>query len=760
MNALRTKVALGYALIALLMGAILFIWLGEWRDVEQQEKEYRQINHLREEVHNIHMQMIDLSLLGETVLEWDSIDVELYHAKRLTIDTLLVYFKDIYPAERIDSVRLLLEDKEKHLVRIMNLIDRQEDVNEQIAEQVPVIAATSEQEPAKKRNGFFGLFTKKTEEQPTASSMLYTLNDQMIAKQRLQQSQLAEYADSLAQRNTQLNIQLQELIGRIDSKVREDLQKRESSLYDMHNRSYNLVGTLTFIMGILLIVLYVIMHRNLKWRDEIQHQLEESVKRNNRLLEMREKTILTISHDIRGPLNVINGSAELALDARNKNKRNNYLKNIPVHCKHILNLLNNLLDIYRLNDGKEYVNNVPFRLSSMTDRIVAGIAPAIHNKGLLFNPHFENTDIVVKGDMDRIEQIIDNLLTNAVKFTHAGHIGFEVSHSDGNLRIVVQDTGVGMDKDMIAKISLPFERGSDCAKIEGFGLGMPITYGLVNLLEGRIAVESEPGKGSTFRVTLPLPLTDESVEEETILLDETLLLPRRVLVIDDSPTQLTIVKEMLERSGVSCTVCNNVADLVKEMRKREYDMLLSDIQMPDMDGFALLQLLRKSQMQSMKEIPVIAVTAKGGEHEKEYFIGRGFCGCIFKPFSTVEFLQSISNVMLELEEQKATDFYPLISEVSDKALALENLVKECRTDISELDEASKTDDRIKMRAVVHRMLPIWELMLQGELLREYQRILKDDYSDMAVIRTYTENVMKKLNIWIADAGKEIERRRQ
>ncbi len=760
MNALRTKVALGYALIALLMGGIILIWLGEWRDVELQEKEYRQINHLREEVHNIHMQMIDLSLLGETVLEWDSTDVDLYHAKRLAIDTLLVYFKDIYPAERIDSVRLLLEDKEKHLVRIMHLIDRQEDVNEQIAEQVPVIAATSEQEPSKKRNGFFGLFAKKTEEQPTASAMLYTLNDQMIARQKLQQSQLAEFADSLAQRNTQLNIQLQELIGRIDSKVRKDLQERESSLYAMHDRSYNLVGTLTFIMGILLVVLYVIMHRNLKWRDNIQHQLEESVKRNNRLLEMREKTILTISHDIRGPLNIINGSAELALDARNKNKRNNYLKNIPVHCKHILHLLNNLLDIYRLNDGKEYVNNVPFRLSSLLDHIVAGIAPTIHNKGLLFNPHYDNTDVVVKGDLDRIEQIIDNLLTNAVKFTHAGHIGFDINYYDNELHIVVQDTGIGMDKDMMDRIFLPFERGADSAKIEGFGLGMPITNGLVKLLGGKIEVESEQGKGSTFKVTLPLPLTEECVEDETIIPEESLHLPRRVLVIDDSPTQLTIAKEMLERSGVSCTTCNNAADLVKEMRKREYDMLLSDIQMPDMDGFALLQLLRRSQMQSMNEIPVIAVTAKGGEHEKEYFIGRGFCGCIFKPFSTVEFLQSISNVMLELEEQKATDFYPLISEVSDKALALENLVKECRTDILELDEASKTDDRIKMRAVVHRMLPIWELMLQGELLREYQRILKDDYSDMAVIRTYTENVMKKLNIWIADAGKEIERRRQ
>ncbi len=760
MNAFRTKIALGYALIALLMGGIIFIWLGEWRDVELQEKEYRQINHLRGEVHDIHVQLIELSLLGETVLEWDSVDAELYHAKRLALDTLLVYFKGVYPAERIDSVRLLLEEKEEHLNRIMNLFDSQQTVSDEIAKQVPVIAATSKQETPKKKGGFLGLFGKKPESLPTTSSMLNKLNDKEIATQQMQQNQLAEYADSLAQRNTRLNIQLQELIDRIDTKVRTDLQERDYTLHGMQERSYHIIGTITFVMMLLLIGLYLVIHRNLKQRENIQHQLENSVERYNRLLELRKKIILTISHDIRGPLNVINGSAELAMGTRDRKKRDNHLKNIPVHCKHILHLLNNLLDMYRLNDGKENMNNVPFRLSSLLDRIVTGAAPTIQNKGLLFNPYFENTDVIVKGDMDRIEQIIDNLLTNAVKFTHAGVIEFEVRHSDNKLHMRVHDTGIGMSQEMIDRIFLPFERSADSAKIEGFGLGMPITHGLVKLMEGSIKVESEVGKGTTFNVMLPLPLTDETVEDETVIQETSFQLPNRVLVIDDSPTQLTIAKEMLERSGVSCTACNNVADLVKEMRKREYDMLLSDIQMPDMDGFALLQLLRNAQLKSMKEIPVIAVTAKGGEYDKDYLIQRGFCGCIFKPFSTVEFLQTLSNVMKEQAHCGGTDFSPLLAEVSDKVTALEAFIQECRTSIAELEDYQKDDNRIKMREVVHRILPVWELMSCGEQLRTYQRILRDGQADAESVRSCTAEVMNKLKSWIDDAIKQIERTRQ
>lgn len=641
---LRTKIAAGYILILLLVGGIVHLWVSEWQKLETFETENRRINARRMEVHEVYVRAVELSLLGETVLEWEEADVEEYRGKRQVVDSLLCRFNDIYPAERIDSVRRLLEDKENQLCGIMRVLDEQEAINGRIAERVPVIAWKSAQEEPKKakRKGLFGIFGKREKPEPTATTtMLYTLNRDMIARQKAQSRRLSEHADSLAARNAELNRQLQTLIRQMDGKVQADLLKRETEITAMRERSFMQIGGLTGFVVLLLLFSYIIIHRNIKRRERIRSKLEESLRQNNDLLEMRKNIILTISHDIRGPLNVIGGSVELAMDAREKKKRDHHLKNVELLCKHILHLLNNLLDVYRLNDSKETINAVPFRLSDFLDRIAAGAAHIVNNKGLLFVPDFKGTDVAVMGDMDRMEQIIDNLLSNAVKFTDAGSVGFSAAYGDGRLVMAVSDTGVGMTEDALGRIFRPFQRIMDNTNADGFGLGLSITKGLVTLLDGTIEVASDVGKGTTFRVSLPLPETAEAVEEDTAGKETPLNLPHHVLVVDDDPLQLEVIREMLERNGVPCTACTTTAEVVGEIRKRDYDLLLTDIQMPGTSGFALLELLRKSNIRNSRTIPVIAMTARGDD-EKDSLLGSGFTGCIFKPFSSAELLKCLS----------------------------------------------------------------------------------------------------------------------
>ncbi|KAA4013931.1 hypothetical protein F3D53_30995, partial [Bacteroides ovatus] len=171
---LRTKIAAGYILIFLLVGGIVHLWVDEWRKLETFETENHRINALRMEVHDVYVRVVELSLLGETVLEWEVADVEEYRDKRQAVDSLLCRFKNIYPAERIDSVRRLLEDKEKQLCGIMRVLDEQEDINERIAERVPVIAWKSTQEEPKKtkRKGLFGIFGKREKPEPTATTTM------------------------------------------------------------------------------------------------------------------------------------------------------------------------------------------------------------------------------------------------------------------------------------------------------------------------------------------------------------------------------------------------------------------------------------------------------------------------------------------------------------------------------------------------------------------------------------------------------------
>ena len=201
----------------------------------------------------------------------------------------------------------------------------------------------------------------------------------------------------------------------------------------------------------------------------------------------------------------------------------------------------------------------------------------------------------MSGDADRVEQVIDNLLDNAVKFTNAGTVCFLASYTDGKLEVSIKDTGIGMDEETVGRIFCPFERAAPEMDTDGFGLGLSITKGLVSLLGGEIFVSSRISEGSVFEVSLPLPLTTEQAGQETCPVSGSLRLPRRVLVVDDSPVQLRIVGEMLERSGVSCRTCINAKEVVSAMRMEKYDLILADIQMRGTSGFDLLRLLRHPQ---------------------------------------------------------------------------------------------------------------------------------------------------------------------
>ena len=365
----------------------------------------------------------------------------------------------------------------------------------------------------------------------------------------------------------------------------------------------------------MLAAIWVIKARNRK-------RLEETIEQNNALLEMRKNIILTISHDIRAPLNIISGSAEPATDTREKKRRNNHLDNIRIVCKQVVHLLNNLLDVYRPNEAKETRNDVPFSLKDLLERTVFGFSHVVNNKGILFCHDFKDTDVKLYGDVDRIGQIIDKTLS---------------------------------------RIFRPFERLSSVANAQGFGLGLPITKGLVNLLGGTINVTSSIDQGSTFRVALPMKMTDEPIESENRIIPHPVHLPQNVLVIDDDTMLLDVIKEMLERNGMNCTTCATSKEVVKAMRGKDYDLLLSDIQMPGTNGFDLLTLLRNSNIGNSRTIPVLAMTARG-DRDKEAFLHAGFTDYIYKPFSSSELLGLLSMIR---KNRQIMDYAAILIKVAE-----------------------------------------------------------------------------------------------
>ncbi|WP_302615148.1 histidine kinase dimerization/phospho-acceptor domain-containing protein, partial [uncultured Bacteroides sp.] len=404
MKQIQKIVASGYFLITLLIGGIVYTWNHEWQEIENLESDNRQIDELRKEINDVHIRLIEFSLLGETILEWDDEDLEHYHTRRMAMDSMLCRFNVTYPAERIDSVRHLLEDKERQMHQIVQVLEQQQAINDKITRQVPVIVQKSAQEQPKKtkRKGFLGIFGKKEEAKPTiTTTMLRSLNRNMIAEQQTQSHRLSVHADSLAARNAELNRQLQGLICQIDSKVQADLQKRETEIAAMREQSFIQIGGLTGFVFLLLVISYIIIHRNTnrikRYKRETTNlikQLQQAAEKNEALIASRKKAVHTITHELRTPLTAITGYAGLMQKDCNMDKIKVYVQNIRQSSDRMREMLNTLLDFFRLDNGKEQPNFSPCRISTITHILEMEFTPIAMNKGLALTV-INQTDTVV-----------------------------------------------------------------------------------------------------------------------------------------------------------------------------------------------------------------------------------------------------------------------------------------------------------------------------------------------------------------------------
>ena len=755
---LQHRILFGYIVLIAVIGSMATTMLHERGRVHKIEEEITEIREANQTINAAHRHITILATLGESAITWDEEDYQKYQLRRQKVDSLLLFLQENYgeftPSNPIDTLRLVLENKEKHLFNTMQAFQWQDCL---LQEQKPAIAEQTKnfRTVTRKKKGIAGFFgAKETIQIHVSSNSLHSLNEQLISRQQ----QINNYTDSLRIQNRELNRKLGRLIQDLDEQSQEAFLNKEIQVKESYERSTMIVTGLVISAIILLLISYLIIQRDIRQKEKTRKRLEETVKQNASLLDMRKNIILTISHDIRAPLNVIGGSAELAMDTRDKKQRNNHLNNIRIVCKHITHLLNNLLDVYRLNEAKETRNDVPFSLNDLLERTVSGFTHIVNNKGILFNHQFNNTDVKLLGDMDRIGQIIDNLLTNAVKFTESGTISFNARYDNGRLSLEVKDTGIGMNETMLSRIFRPFERLASETNTDGFGLGLPITKGLVDLLGGTITVSSEAGSGSIFCVTLPLPTTEELIEDENTISSYTGSLPQDILVIDDDPMLLNIVKEMLERNGVICTICTTAKDVVKAMRNQNYDLLLSDIQMPGTNGFELLALLRNSNIGNSRTIPVVAMTARG-DRDKEAFLNTGFTDCIYKPFSSSELLSLISGIKKQQADdgRHSVDFNTMLSEVSDGVKLLRSFIAQSEKDREELESAMKKSDRMKLRETAHRMQPSWDLLHTGDKLMAYRALLKDGTQDDSIVREHTRQIIDYTSTLIAKAEEEIKR---
>ena len=523
-----------------------------------------------------------------------------------------------------------------------------------------------------------------------------------------------EYA--LIQQSTYITDQLKRILGAYEKEeITNSLIKQETREQTL-NTMIRIFAWLAVIAFLLILFFTFFILRDLSRSQRYRKELEAANRYADQLLKSREKMILTVTHDIKSPLSSVIGYIELLNNTPINERQRYFLKNMRGSSEHILKLIGNLLDLSKLENNKMPVEHIVFNPYHLFQEITDNFMPLAAAKHLELKARFsEDLDKDYSGDALRIRQILTNILSNAVKYTTTGHISFSAETvNPEKIRLKIQDTGSGMTPEEQKIIFQEFTRLTSHATIEGTGLGLTITLKLIHLLGGEIQLNSTPGKGSCFTILLPL---GQCTTSSSTASPEPPLLPRpgipvsgspKILFIDDDPLQLEMAVGLLANYGIQAEATTSPQHLLNKLASTKYDLLFSDIQMPETDGFGILELLRSSNMQSAKAIPVMAVTALADD--KKDYISSGFVGCIHKPFSMEELIRAVAEVMGDRigKKKRNPDFSLILTDEDDKREMLAIFIRETAKDLSGLVDAVERKDGRAVVAILHKNLPLWE----------------------------------------------------
>ena len=531
---LRLKIIVGYvSLLIFLIIIVSLVWL-EHQKMEMLNSEELLIKQKREAVNRTFEKLLDFSFSDDFLLLRDKDKFNEYRMKREIATTALNGLKRYYPSDiqhaQIDTISLLLQEKEALLLGVMNTLSDLLHSDSLFQRRIPSVALQMHtillpdkpEKTGKRLSGFFGIFKRKRKsvyayqkektKQPSASQQitreLYSLQKEMSIQYTDYWNKLTTYSDSLQWRNTELNSQINTLIGEFEQVVIKQAEKEIEEITTSREQSFRIILFIAAIAILLIVIFYLFIHQDIRKRQEYRLKLEASDCRNRELLAARRNLILTVSHDLRVPLGTISEYAELLQDEKSPEQSKGYAMNILHASRHVIGLANNLLYYYRLEAEKEQPEKEIFHLGRTIEDAAHSFLSVAEKKGLDLVIKVIDSDILVEGDCGRLVQILNNLISNAVKFTSAGYIQVGAQYRVGKLSFFIRDTGIGIDKESQEQIFTAFERGKAPNAEEGFGLGLAITYKLVTLLEGTIHVQSTPGHGSTFEVCLPMRETN------------------------------------------------------------------------------------------------------------------------------------------------------------------------------------------------------------------------------------------------------------
>lgn len=715
-----------------IIGSMVAIVLHERNRVQKIEDKSITIFQTQHDINTAHRYVTALVTYGESVLVWDNEDTLAYRKCRVHTDSMLqvlrVQCEDFIRPAQIDSFRTLLAAKEEHLFQIMEASRKQRQTDSLLFNQKPTVTIhTTTKTVTRKKKGIAGFFGGKETVQLPVTTRQTTLDKKLISQINRQQRDIEAYTDRLRLCNKELNRKLRLLITNLDEQTWLAFRNKEARLKASYERSTVIISGLIVFSIILLVVFYLVIQRDIKKkvlarkeREWLINKLNLSVEQNEALIASRKKAVHTVAHELRTPLNAIMGYTGLIEKEHDPEKTAKYMRNIRQSSDRMRRMLNTLLAFFRLDSGKEQPCLSPCRISILTQTLETEFAPAAMHKGLALKVE-NRADAFAITDKERILQIGNNLLSNAIKFTENGHVSLTTDFQDGNLVLTVEDTGTGMTAEEQQRVFGAFERLSNAATQDGFGLGLSIVRHIVNMLGGSIRVESEKGEGSRFIAEIPVQIIEETPIPDVKSPARCVPMYRDVIAIDNDEVSLQMMKEMYIHEGVRCDICTNVAELVELVRRKDYSLLLTDLNMAEINGFELLELLRSSNVGNSRTIPVV-VTTGSGSCDAEELQAHGFTGSLFKPFSISELMAVTDRCAMKVEQSGRPDFSSLLS-YGNEAAMLDKLTTETEKEMQALREAKYRNDLEGLNALTHHLRSPWEILRADQPLKVLYRLL-------------------------------------
>lgn len=709
---LQHKIFIGYFLLMVIIGSMVAIILHERNRVQKIEDESIAIFQTQHDIYTAHRYVTALATYGESVLVWDNEDTLAYRKRRVQTDSMLqalrVQCEEFILPTQIDSLRTLLAAKEAHLFQIMEASRKQRQTDSLLFNQKPTVTThTTTKTVTRKKKGIAGFFGGKETVQLPVTTRQTSLDKKLISQINRQQRDIEAYTDSLRLCNKELNRKLRMMITNLDEQTWLAFRNKEARLKASYERSTVIITGLIIFSIVLLVVFYLIIQRDIKKkvqarkeRERLINELNLSVEQNNTLIASRKKAVHTITHELRTPLTAITGYTELLQKECNSGNNGHFLQSIQQSSGRMRDMLSTLLDFFRLDNGKEQPKMHPCRISVITHTLETEFIPIAMNKGLSLTVS-NKSDAVILTDKERIIQIGNNLLSNAIKFTEEGGVSLTTDYTNGVLTLIVEDTGTGMTKDEQKRVFDAFERLSNAAAKDGFGLGLAIVHNIVTMLSGKIHLNSEKGKGSRFTVEIPMQKADEVPEQVMRTYISRKERNLNVVAIDNDEVLLLMLKEMYAQEGIHCDTCTDAAELMEMIRRKAYNLLLADLNMPGINGFELLELLRSSNVGNSQTIPLVVATASGS-CDTEELLAKGFAGCLFKPFSISELMEISDNCAMKGTPDEKPDFSTLLS-YGNESVMLEKLIAETEKEMQAVRDAGQKKDLQELDALIHHL---------------------------------------------------------